>query len=95
MICVLQAIAYRGATYRQFQQDEAASADFNRALEIANEQLQNNPEDFWAIADRGLTYRLMGEFELAIADFDRALALAPGEAYIEEEREKALQGIRD
>lgn len=81
--------------YRRLGQDEKAQADFNRAIEIANGELAANSNNWDALSDRDRTYRLMGEFELALADLNRALAIAPRTAWLEEERQKALQEISE
>ena len=80
------AIAVRGETYSLMGRYEDALSELNRALELDDKYT-------WAIANRGRIYRLMGRFEEALLDFKRALEIAPGTAWIEEEQEKALQGI--
>ncbi|MGD1859915.1 MAG: tetratricopeptide repeat protein [Leptolyngbyaceae cyanobacterium] len=47
------------------------------------------------MGNRGRVYRLMGRFDKAIEDLSRALQLSPDRAWMQEELEKARQGIRE
>ena len=56
--------------YKSIGNDAAALADFNRAIEL-------DDQDAPSIVGRGQTYRFMGNYAAALADFDHAIELAP------------------
>jgi len=64
-----QTLAHRGETRRLAGHLDAALADFDRALALA--------ESAWALAHRGAVHRMRGDYRLAMADVSRALELRP------------------
>ena len=65
------ALAYqwRGATYRDMGDFEAALEDYNRVIEL-------EPEAYW-FNRRGLVYEEQKRFDKAVADYTRAIELSP------------------
>jgi tetratricopeptide (TPR) repeat protein len=69
------ALEERGETHRLSDRNDAALADFNRALEL-------DPDDAWALGSRGQVYLVMQRYDEALADFGRAAELKPSYRWV-------------
>jgi tetratricopeptide (TPR) repeat protein len=74
----------RGMIYLALGKNEAAMADFNKAMDI------DRKEYTWAyLANRGAAYLNMGQFDRAIKDFDESLRLNPNNPETQKKRAQA------
>lgn len=53
----------------------AKTKDFNKALDLANVCIKENPNYIQMYSNRGLIYRNMGKYDEALADFNTAISL--------------------
>lgn len=81
----------RGVAYAQCQKYHEALQDFNKALELSPDGIQ----DADLLMSRGLIYKYLGQDNEALNDFTSSLQLEPDNRYINDIRSKHIRDMQE